>query len=112
MPGNPGPPKGYDNGGERFGRALSGGAPPARAPAPGGRRSASPRTEIGQLVENIPRSMRVAVPALIEVRIAKANVLALSEGLQGGGAPYHHEVKVTKVMTVRLRAPDGGFFIE
>jgi hypothetical protein len=89
----------------------------SRRPAPqvaqrAGARPVSPRTEIGQLVENIPRSMRVAVPALIEVRIAKANVLALSEGLQGSGAPYHHEVKITKVMTVRLRAPDGGFFIE
>jgi hypothetical protein len=75
-------------------------------------RSVSPRTEIGQLVENIPRSMRVAVPALIEVRIARADVQALAEGLQGGGAAYQHEVTVTKAMSVRLRAPDGGFFIE
>jgi neural Wiskott-Aldrich syndrome protein len=114
MPGNPRPPMGYDNGGERFGRALSGGAPPARAPAPAtaSRRSVSPRTEIGQLVENIPRSMRIAVPALIEVRIARADVQALAEGLQGGGAAYQHEVTVTKAMSVRLRAPDGGFFIE
>ena len=111
-PGNPGPPMGYDNGGERFGRALSGGAQPARAPAPANRRSASPRTEIGQLVENVPRSMRIAVPALIEVRIARADVQALAEGLQGGGAAYQHEVTVTKAMSVRLRAPDGGFFIE
>ena len=78
--------------------------------APG--RSFSPRTEIGQLVENIPRSMRVAVPALIEVRIARADVQALAEGLQGGSAAYQHEVTVTKAMSVRLRAPDGGFFIE
>ena len=88
-------------------------APPATrtaSQAPG--RSFSPRTEIGQLVENIPRSMRVAVPALIEVRIARADVQALAEGLQGGGAAYQHEVTVTKAMSVRLRAPDGGFFIE
>jgi len=75
-------------------------------------RRAAPRTEIGQLVENIPRIMRVAVPALIEVRIARADVRALAEGLQGGGAAYHHDVTVTKAMSVRLRAPDGGFFIE
>ena len=56
--------------------------------------------------------MRVAVPALIEVRIARADVQALAEGLQGGGAAYQHEVTVTKAMSVRLRAPDGGFFIE
>ncbi len=56
--------------------------------------------------------MRVAVPALVEVRIAKAEVQALADGLQGGGAAYHHEVTITKAMSVRLRAPDGGFFIE
>ncbi|MEO8421479.1 MAG: Clp protease, partial [Hyphomicrobium sp.] len=75
-------------------------------------RSVSPRTEIGQLVENIPRIMRIAVPALIEVRVARADVQALAEGLQGGGAAYQHEVMVTKAMSVRLRAPDGGFYIE
>ena len=56
--------------------------------------------------------MRVAVPLMIEVRIARADVQALAEGLQGGGAAYQHEVTVTKAMSVRLRAPDGGFFIE
>jgi neural Wiskott-Aldrich syndrome protein len=100
-------------GGERFNPALGGrtSAPPQAAPRPGAR-TVLPRTEIGQLVENIPRSMRVAVPALIEVRIARADVQALAEGLQGGGAAYQHEVMVTKAMSVRLRAPDGGFFIE
>jgi neural Wiskott-Aldrich syndrome protein len=86
--------------------------PAAKAANQAPARSFSPRTEIGQLVENIPRSMRVAVPALIEVRIARADVQALAEGLQGGGAAYQHEVTVTKAMSVRLRAPDGGFFIE
>ena len=86
-------------------------AAPQVAARPGAR-PVSPRTEIGQLVENIPRSMRVAVPAMIEVRIARADVQALAEGLQGGGAAYQHEVTVTKAMSVRLRAPDGGFFIE
>jgi hypothetical protein len=70
------------------------------------------RAEVGQLVENIPRTMRVAVPVLIEVRVARANVQNLAEGLQGGGAAYQHEVTITKAMTVCLRAPDGGFFIE
>jgi hypothetical protein len=77
-----------------------------------GARPVAPRAEIGQLVENIPRSMRVAVAAMIEVRVARADVQALAEGLQGGGAAYQHEVMVTKAMSVRLRAPDGGFFIE
>ncbi len=56
--------------------------------------------------------MRVDVPVLTEVRIARSDVKALAEGLQGGGAAYKHEVTVTKAMSVRLRAPDGGFFIE
>jgi len=77
-----------------------------------GRASTGRRAEVGRLVENIPRIMRVAIPALIEVRIARADVQALAEGLQGGGAAYHHDVTVTKAMSVRLRAPDGGFFIE
>jgi hypothetical protein len=72
----------------------------------------APRAELGQLAENIPRTMRVAVPSLVEVRIAKAEVKALAQGLQGGGAAYQHEVTVTKAMAVRLRAPDGGFYIE
>ncbi len=98
---------------------------PQRQPMPASRRSddasaaragqrsgPSPRAEIGQLAENIPRNMRVAVPVLVEVRIARGDVKALAEGLQGGAAAYQHEVTITKAMSVRLRAPDGGFYIE
>jgi hypothetical protein len=71
-----------------------------------------PLIEAGQLIENIPRRMRVGVAVVAEARIARADVKALAEGLQGGGAAFRHEVVVTKAMSVRLRAPDGGFFIE
>lgn len=81
-------------------------------PAAGAPLARAPRTELGQLVENIPRVMRVSIPALIEVRIARADVQRLADGLQGGGAAYQHDVTITKAMSVRLRAPDGGFFIE
>lgn len=93
---------------------LARAAGPTQAGAPDIRRVSrqAPRVEIGQLVENIPRTMRVAVPALVEVRIARNDVQSLAEGLQGGGAAYRHEVTVTKAMSVRLRAPDGGFYIE
>jgi hypothetical protein len=64
------------------------------------------------MVENIPRVMRVGVPSLVEVRIARAEVNALTEGLQGGGGVWRHDLVVTKAMSVRLRAPDGGFYIE
>lgn len=49
---------------------------------------------------------------VVEARLARAEVKAIAEGLQGGGAVYRHEILVTKAMSVRLRAPDGGFFIE
>lgn len=96
----------------RLGRKPVAPAAPQATMQPSGRPAPVARAEIGQLVENIPRSMRVAVATLIEVRVARANVQALAEGLQGGGAAYRHEVTVTKAMSVRLRAPDGGFFIE
>lgn len=70
------------------------------------------RVDAGQLVENIPRRLRVGVPVVAEARVARADVRAIVEGLQGGGAVYRHEVMVTKAMSVRLRAPNGGFFIE
>jgi neural Wiskott-Aldrich syndrome protein len=56
--------------------------------------------------------MRTGLPVVVEARIARADVKALAEGLQGGGAAYRHEVVVTKAMSVRLRAPEGGFWIE
>ncbi len=99
----------------RYERALTGpqaASRPLTAPQSARPAGARMRAEVGQLVENIPRTMRVAVPVLIEVRVARANVQNLAEGLQGGGAAYQHEVTITKAMTVCLRAPDGGFFIE
>lgn len=56
--------------------------------------------------------MRVAIPVIVEARIARAEVKAISDGLQGGGAVYRHEVTATSAMSVRLRAPNGGFTIE
>lgn len=68
--------------------------------------------ETGQLSENIPRAMRVGKTESIEVRIGKAAAKAITQGLEGGGVAWRHEVTVTQAMSVRLRAPDGGFFIE
>jgi hypothetical protein len=83
-----------------------------RRPDSGGFPGAWPLVEAGQLVENIPRRMRAGLPVVVEARIARSDVKALADGLQGGGAAYRHEVLVTKAMSVRLRAPDGGFVIE
>jgi hypothetical protein len=70
------------------------------------------RVEAGQLAEHIPRTMRVGITERAEVRVAKASVKALTEGLEGGAPVWQHAVTVTKAMSVRLRAPEGGFFIE
>lgn len=97
-------------------RTASRAAPPQaerrRAPSSGPFVGSWPLIEAGQLVENIPRRMRIGVPVVAEARIARADVKALAEGLAGGGAAFRHEVVVTKAMSVRLRAPDGGFTIE
>lgn len=84
----------------------------AQVQRPSRKRSKTPGTEAGQLAENIPRSMRVGKTARVEVRIAKASVKALTEGMEGGGQVWQHAVAVTKAMSVRIRAPDGGFYIE
>ena len=84
----------------------------SREPAASAKRERQQHSETGQLAENIPRSMRVGASERVEVRIAKAHVKAIAQGLEGGGAAWHHDVTVTQAMSVRLRAPDGGFFIE
>ncbi len=94
------------------------GAPPQQRPAPEGKKrrktkgAKGPNVEAGQLAENIPRSMRVGKTSRAEIRIAKASVKALTEGLDGDGKVWQHSIAVTKAMSVRLRAPEGGFFIE
>lgn len=75
-------------------------------------RAETPAVVPGQLVETIPRRMRVGIAVPVEVRIAKAEVKAISEGLDIGDTAFRHDVQVTKAMSVRLRAPEGGFYIE
>jgi neural Wiskott-Aldrich syndrome protein len=88
--------------------------PPAQAPAARRqpRRAKVPNVEAAQLAENIPRSMRVGKSVRAEIRIAKASVKALTEGTDGAGPVWQHPTASTRAMSVRLRAPDGGFFIE
>jgi hypothetical protein len=89
-------------------------APQARPESGGRQRQAGPRTIIsaGQLVHNVPPRMKVGVSLVCEARIGRAEVKAIVEGLQGGGSVVRQEIMVTKAMSVRLRSPDGGFFIE
>jgi hypothetical protein len=94
-----------------FTRAPAAAAALRRIPA-----SALPRQAAapppGRLIENLPRTIRVGKPRTIEVRIAKASVQALGADLQSGGTAYPHDVIITKAISVRLRAPEGGFCIE
>lgn len=90
-------------------------APPQaqpQSPQPRARQPQRGTITAGQLVHNIPQRMTVGVSLVCEARIGKAEVKAIVEGLQGGGAVVRHEVMVTKAMSVRLRSPDGGFFVE
>jgi hypothetical protein len=80
------------------------------AAGPGQRRAG--QLPPAQVSDTIPRRMRVGVSETVEVRIANADVLALAEGLQGPGAAYRHDFVLTKALAVRLRAPEGGFWIE
>jgi hypothetical protein len=85
---------------------------PSKGGKAAGRKRAKGKADTGQLAENIPRTMRVGHTERVEVRIAKASLAALTEGLEGGGAVWQHQVTLTKAMAVRIRAPEGGFFVE
>lgn len=85
---------------------------PPKAQAQARQREAPAKAELGELAENVPRSMRVGVSERVEIRIARGRVKAITEGMEGGGLAWRHDVTVTKAMSVRLRAPDGGFFVE
>ena len=63
--------------------------------------SDAPPAASGQLIENIPRTMRVDVPVTVEVRLV---------GTSEGG---HDQVsQATRAMSVRLSASDGGYTVE
>jgi hypothetical protein len=85
---------------------------PAKGKGAARKKNKGAKVDQGQLAENIPRSMRVGRTERVEVRIAKASVKALTEGLEGDGAVWQHQVTITKAMAVRIRAPEGGFFVE
>jgi hypothetical protein len=66
----------------------------------------------GPLVETIPRQMRVSVPAPAQVRIGRDKVDGLVQLLMGGRSPHRPDATAAQALTVRLRAPEGGFSIE
>lgn len=87
--------------------------PPARPrPAAAGRAKAPDAIKPGQLVENIPRRMKVCVTQIAEVRISRDELADITIGMQGEGPARRHLVQTTRAMSVRLRSSSGGFRIE
>ncbi|HWV80192.1 MAG TPA: Clp protease N-terminal domain-containing protein [Hyphomicrobiaceae bacterium] len=84
----------------------------AREAPRGARNAPRPGTESGQLVENIPRRMKVGVLETVEIRIAREGVPDVARGLQGGGAAHAHQLLITRAMSVRLQGEPGRFYIE
>ena len=94
--------------------ARAGGGNPAAEAEPRSRKKKKKlaKGDIGILVENVPRTMRVGRTERIEIRIAKGAVKGLTDGMDGGGVAHQHDVALTRAMSVRMRAPEGGFFVE
>ena len=67
------------------------------------------RRSAGRSWRAIPRRMRVGAPAPAQVRIGRDKVDGLVQLLLAGRAPHRPDAAVTQALTVRLRAPDGGF---
>jgi hypothetical protein len=82
-----------------------------RAQEPHWTRQRAAGGERGPLVESIPRRMRDGVAATGEVRIARDKIEALMHALSGPSA-HRPGVHVVRALSVRLRAPQGGFAIE
>jgi neural Wiskott-Aldrich syndrome protein len=63
-------------------------------------------------MEAIPRKARVGTAASAQVRIGRDKIDNLMQLLTGSRMQHHPEAVVARVLSVRLRAPDGGFSIE
>jgi hypothetical protein len=70
-----------------------------------------PRLDVGALAEALPRQLKVGHRSAGEVRIARSDLRSIRQGL-GSGSLDDHESVVGTALSLRLRAPDGGFYIE
>lgn len=85
----------------------------AQAPRRAGKRQGAGQSGSGPLSEAIPRRMRAGVPATAHVRIAREKIDGLILLLlEQRGIAHRPESFMVRSLSVRLRAPDGGFFIE
>ena len=65
------------------------------------------RIDPDRLADKLPQRMRARAPTTVEVRIARSAVFATAAVL--GAAP---EAALTRALSVRLKAPSGGFHVE
>lgn len=94
--------------GSLAGTAATGARPPPwPGPAPRGGQS-----ERALLAESVPRRMRVGVPAMAEVRVARDKIDALIAALNGRGPPHQGDASIARALSVRLGATEGRFWIE
>jgi hypothetical protein len=117
-PGLPGPPQqapwphpapGHPGPSAVNGALAEPGQPPARQRA--GQRTGGQGG--GPLVETIPRRMRLGKASQAQVRIARDKIDGLIMLLLSGrGMAHRPDAFLTRALSVRLRAPDGGFVIE
>ena len=84
---------------------------PDAVPASRGRRRRKISDTAARIMgEVIPRRMRVNGPALVEAHLPKSDIVAIATGLGGGADPGLPAI--VPAMSVRLRAPSGGFVID
>jgi hypothetical protein len=91
---------------------TNGAASAVQSARPAGQRQGQ-RPGTGPLVETIPRRMRVGAPAPAQVRVSRDKIDGLIMLLLGQrGGPMRPDAFLMRALTVRLVAPDGGFWIE
>ncbi|HWB46496.1 MAG TPA: Clp protease, partial [Hyphomicrobiaceae bacterium] len=84
--------------------------PPGGATRPGRPPQAAQAGQAGPIIESVPRRMRAGLASACEVRIARDRVDGLIAALNGPATrPDSYAVRA---LSVRLRAPNGGFVIE
>jgi len=120
--GQPGPPPQQQPGSTQPPHSVPPERPPQHTPPPTPRQPSdtSGRLETtgrparlpqeGQLAKSFPRKMRAGVAETVEVRVPRHEIEALNSGsVRPGG---RRDLIVSRAMTLRLRAPDGGFTVE
>jgi hypothetical protein len=80
----------------------------ARAP---GRRKVGNVAVVAKVLTTIPRKARVAVPETIEILLSKQEAGLIFGWLSRQG-PQQGAESACRAISIRLSAPDGGFFIE